>query len=183
MEGAIGQPVMAWACSHSDIPASPEARSWLVDPQLAGGGPLYDIACHRIDLMNYMLGEPMAVCAHLSNIVHDIPVEDSATLIIEHRTGCRSVVDVRWHSSVPRDEFRIIGTDGELDLNPLNSPSLKTPHGEETIEVPKNLHYPCIENFVSAVIDGQQMLSTGETALFTDWAIEQAVTSEAHPGE
>jgi hypothetical protein len=31
------------------------------------------------------------------------------------------VIDVRWHSRVLRDEFRIRGTDGEIDLSPLNS--------------------------------------------------------------
>jgi predicted dehydrogenase len=47
-------------------------------------------------------------------VVHATPVEDSATLLIEYGQGTRGVVDVRWHSRVARDEFRIIGTDGEM---------------------------------------------------------------------
>lgn len=176
-EGAIGQPVFAEAWFHDQIPSSTGFREWLVNPELSGGGPLYDVGSHRIDLLNYLLGEPIAVCAHLSNLVYDLPVEDSATLIIEHRTGCRSMVDVRWHSKVVRDELRIVGTDGEINLTPLNGPELVYPGGSEQIPPHQNLHYPYIENFVSAVLDGAPLISSGETALMTDWVTEQAVTT------
>lgn len=174
MAGAIGQPVLAMANLHSWLPAEDDHRAWLLDPQMAGGGPLYDVACHRIDLMNFLFGQPVGVCAHLSNIVHDLEVEDAATIITEYRSGVRSVIDVRWHSHVGRDEFRIIGTDGELDLTPLNSPDLQTPEGTEHLPPHENLHYPMIENFVAHVLDGTPLASSGETAIKTDWVIEEA---------
>jgi hypothetical protein len=83
-------------------------------------------------------------------------------------------VDVRRHSRVDRDEFRIIGTDGEMDLTPLNGPDLVYPGGREVLPAHANLHYPCIENFVSAVLDGAPLASSGETALSTAWVTEQA---------
>ena len=55
-EGAIGKPVLAEANCHSWLPA--EERSWLWDPALAGGGPLYDIGSHRIDAFNFLFGRP-----------------------------------------------------------------------------------------------------------------------------
>ena len=33
-------------------------------------------------------------------------------------------MDVRWHSSVFRDQCRIIGTDGEINLSPLSGPEI-----------------------------------------------------------
>ncbi len=56
-EGAIGQPVLAEANCHSWLP--PADRAWLMDPALAGGGPLYDIGCHRIDVVNFLFGAPV----------------------------------------------------------------------------------------------------------------------------
>lgn len=178
-EGAIGQPVLAEANCHSWLP--PADRAWLMDPALAGGGPLYDIGCHRIDVLNFLFGAPAKVAALLSNTVHRIAVEDSATVAIDYDTGVRGVVDVRWNSRVFRDQFRVIGTEGEIDLTPLNGPQLRirTLNGERTEELPPNanLHYPTVENFVKAVSGTAALACTAKDAAVTDWVIEQALRS------
>jgi predicted dehydrogenase len=172
--GAIGQPVLAWATAHDWFNNEDGRRPWFLDPALAGGGPLYDTASHRVDVMNYLFGKPAAVTAQRSNAVHQAAVEDNATVLVGYENGVRGVVDVRRHSRVDRDEFRIIGTDGEMDLTPLNGPDLVYPGGREVLPAHANLHYPCIENFVSAVLDGAPLASSGETALSTAWVTEQA---------
>jgi len=174
-EGAIGQPVLAYASCHGWFKAEDGRRTWFLDPDKAGGGPLYDIASHRIDLLNFIFGQPARVRAQLSNAVNKTDVEDSATVLVEYLNNVRAIVDVRWHSRVNRDEFRIIGTSGELELSPLNGPTLVTPQGTENIPTHKNIHFPCMQNFVDAVLDGKPLLSSGETALWTDWVTEQAL--------
>jgi len=176
--GAIGRVVFAEATSH-DWPDLSGSRSWLADPALAGGGPLFDIASHRIDLMNYLFGRPIKASGHLSTLVQPIRVEDNATVLIEYENSVRGVVDVRWHSRVPRDEFRIRGTDGEIDLTPLNGPLLVCPGGQEHLPTHENIHFPCVQNFVGAVLDNAPMLSTGATALPTSWITEQVCTAQA----
>jgi predicted dehydrogenase len=171
--GAIGRPVFAEATAHDWFYPADGFRDWLIDPARAGGGPLYDTASHRIDLMNYLFGQPTRVSGHLSTLIHPIQVDDNATVMIEHATGVRSLVDSRRHSRVPRDEFRIRGTEGELDLTPLNGPELRHPGGVEQIPAHANLHYPCVENFVSAVLDKSELRSSGATALLTEWVIQQ----------
>jgi 1,5-anhydro-D-fructose reductase (1,5-anhydro-D-mannitol-forming) len=171
-QGVIGKPLMAVATCHSQPPS--ENRSWLLDPARAGGGPLYDIGSHRIDLLNYFFGQPIEVQACLSNVVHHFAVEDSATVLIKYASGVHGVVDVRWNSQVTRDEFRIAGSEGVLDLTPLNGPVLSSPAGETNLPAHSNLHFPCIENFVNAVVDGTPLLSSGITAMSTDWVTEQA---------
>jgi 1,5-anhydro-D-fructose reductase (1,5-anhydro-D-mannitol-forming) len=161
--GAIGRAVFAEATSHDWFLPSDGFRAWITDPNKAGGGPLRDIASHRIDLMNYLF-----------TLVHPIEVEDNATVLIEYGTGVRGLVDVRWHSRIPRDEFRIRGTEGELDLTPLNSPELVRPGALEHIPAPANLHYPCIEDFVTAVLQGSAPRSTGATALPAEWVMQEA---------
>jgi 1,5-anhydro-D-fructose reductase (1,5-anhydro-D-mannitol-forming) len=179
-QGAIGQPVLAWATCHSKPVPENSPRSWLLDPARAGGGPLYDVASHRIDLLNFFFREPVRVTGQLSNAVHAFAVEDSATVMIEYKNRLRAVVDVRWHSRIERDEFRIIGTEGEMDLSPLSSPALVyvgRSGGRETLPAHANLHYPCVKNFVDAVLDGAPLLSSGETALWTDWVTAQVLAS------
>jgi len=174
-QGKIGQPLMAFATCHSDMPDS--NRSWLLDPKCAGGGPLYDIASHRIDLLNHFFGEPQDVRACLSNTVHSIAVEDSATVLIKYANGVHAIVDVRWNSRISRDEFRIVGAQGEIDLSPLNGPALVWPGGCEQLPSHQNLHFPCVENFVDAVLDGEVLLSSGASAHLTDGITEKAITS------
>lgn len=177
--GAIGRPVLAEANNHYRFNDEDQRRPWRLDPTQAGGGPLYDIASHRVDLFNFLFGQPRRVAAQLANIVHQNPVEDSATVMIEYENGVRGIVDVRWHSRVERDQFRVIGTEGDIDLSPLNGPALVYPGGREEVPCHANLHFPCIENFVSAVLDGAPLAASGETSLWTDWVTEQAVHSNA----
>jgi 1,5-anhydro-D-fructose reductase (1,5-anhydro-D-mannitol-forming) len=171
--GAIGKPVFAEATSHDWFNPIGTSRAWLADPARSGGGPLRDIASHRIDLINYLFGTPQRATVHLSDVVHHLPVEDNATVMIEYACGVRGVVDVRWHSRVSRDEFRIRGTEGELDLTPLNGPELVHPGGCESIPAPSNLHYPCIADFVAAIGTGTVPACPATAALEAEWVMEQ----------
>ena len=152
--GEIGTPVLVEANCHGWLPAAD--RGWLLNPATAGAGPLYDIACHRIDAINFLLGTPVKAVGLLSNAVHQTAVEDSATVLIDYAGGARGIVDVRWNSRVERDQFRIIGTDGEIDLTPLSGGA------------PANVHYPLVENFVAACLGEQPLCCPIEESLKTD---------------
>ena len=171
--GAIGQPLFAEGIYHGWLES--EERGWLRDPALAGGGPLYDVASHRIDAMNFLFGKPKRASGLRSNTLHDLKVEDSATVLIGYTGGVHAVVDARWNSRIARDEFRIIGTDGALDLTPLNGPELSGPNITEGLPVAANVHQPAIENFVAAILDGAPLACPGEEAIWTDWITEQVM--------
>lgn len=171
--GTIGKPVFAELTNHMWFDGGGN-RGWLFDPAKAGGGPLFDIASHRIDVLNFLFGQPLRVAGQLSNLVHHYAVEDNATVMIEYANGVRGVVDVRWHSKAHRDECRIRGTEGEIEMSPLNGPEIVYPGGRESLPVHENLHYPMIENFVDAVEDKAELLSSGASAYLTDWITEQA---------
>ena len=180
--GAIGTPVLAELTCHNWFDGT-GSRSWLVDPAKAGGGPLYDIASHRIDVLNFLFGQPLRAPGQLSNVVHRYAVEDNATVMIEYAGGVRGVVDVRWHSRVSRDECRIRGTDGEMELSPLNAPDLIYLRAGETgaresLPPHANLHYPMLENFVDAVEGKAPLLASGASSFWTDWVTKQ-VTEQA----
>jgi predicted dehydrogenase len=180
-DGIIGRPVLAEANCHGWLET--EGREWLRDPALAGGGPLYDIASHRIDAMHFLFGKAERACGLLSNAVHRMAVEDSATVLMQLPGGIHGVVDVRWNSHIPRDQFRIIGEKGEINLDPLNSPELRVNVRQESrVEVlppHANLHYPAVENFVDTVLanDPGRLACPAEQGAWTDWVIEQVVHS------
>jgi len=171
--GAIGKPLFAEGIYHGWLES--EERGWLRDPALAGGGPLYDVASHRIDAMNFLFGKPERATGLRSNALHDLKVEDSATVLIGYAGGVHAVVDARWNSRVARDEFRIIGSEGALELTPLNGPELRGPNIAEYLPVADNVHQPAIENFVAAILDGAPLACPGDEAIWTDWITEQVM--------
>jgi predicted dehydrogenase len=183
--GAIGKPVLAELTSHGWFDGT-GPRSWLVDPEKSGGGPLYDIASHRIDLLNFFFGQPQRVSGQLSNAVHHYQVEDNATVMIDYESGVRGIVDVRWHSKIERDECRIRGTEGEIDLDPLNGPDLvcrtsSRTERKEQLPTHQNLHFPMIENFADALLEGAPLLASGASSAWTDWVTERAKRNSPGP--
>src|SRR5258708_4837951 len=116
--GVIGKPVLAELTSHGWFDEEQSHRNWLIDPAQAGGGPLHDIASHRIDVLNFLFGQPVRVSAHLSNAVLHYAVEDNATEMIDYAGGVRGVVDVRLHSREKRAYCRIRATEAELHFHP-----------------------------------------------------------------
>jgi predicted dehydrogenase len=175
-EGAIGQPVLVEANYHGWL-ESPD-RAWLKDPAIAGGGPLYDVGSHRIDACNFLFGRPLRATGLLSNAVHQLAVEDSATALVEYAGGIHAVIDVRWNSRMPRDQFLVIGSEGEISLDPLNGPTLRLLASdgsltEEQLPPHANVHYPAVENFVAAALDGAPLACPIDQAIWTDWVTEQ----------
>jgi 1,5-anhydro-D-fructose reductase (1,5-anhydro-D-mannitol-forming) len=181
-EGAIDRPLLAEANCHSWFEIA--GREWLAEPALAGGGPLYDIASHRIDAMNFLFGKPECVFGLRSNTVHRLGVEDSATVLMGFRGGVHAVVDVRWNSRVARDQFRVIGENGEINLDPLNEPGLRVTNTggsrTELLSPHVNLHFPIVENFADAVLanDPTRLACPAEQAAWVDWAIDKVVSGE-----
>jgi hypothetical protein len=79
---------------------------------------------------------------------------------------------------VDRDDFRVIGTEGELRLSPLSGPLLEYPGGSLDLPRHENLHYPCVENFVHAITGTAELAATGASSLWTDWVTAEVLRSE-----
>lgn len=156
-QGVIGTPVMAFASCSEWVPEFTAERSWLLDSSRAGSGPLYDIGSHRIDALNFLLGDPVRVAAQMNTAVRPFPVEDGATVLIEYSSGARAVVDARWNTRTAMNEFRIVGTDGILELGPLDSPWLLYGDRKQHLPCDENRHFPCIEAFVEGILDGKPL--------------------------
>jgi len=90
--GDIGQVVFArgqLTCWYPPIPGA-----WRQDPKLGGGGALIDMATHCYDLLEYIIGSPIAeVFAFADTLTHGYPVDDSSTTLLKFASGAHGVVD------------------------------------------------------------------------------------------
>jgi hypothetical protein len=81
---------------------------------------------------------------------------------------------------MPRDEFRIVGVEGEIVLTPLNGPALKLVKSdgsvlEDSLPAHANVHYPAVENFVNAALDDDALACPINDAIWTDWVTQQVM--------
>ena len=115
-EGRLGT-VMAirivYACW---LPADWAGDNWRIDPHRAGGGALFDLAPHGLDLSAYLLGEPLVdVLAMGQARVHHYQVEDGALLMARSRSGVLVEMHVAYNcpETLPRRRPEVVGTAGQ----------------------------------------------------------------------
>lgn len=100
-----------WSSGHDD------GRNWRADPSKAGGGALMDLAPHGLDLIEFLLDEPLdRVSALLQRRVHDYPVDDGAVLIGQTRSGVLASLHVAYNcpDALPRRRLEVVGSTGLL---------------------------------------------------------------------
>lgn len=78
------------------------AKPWRGRWETSGGGLLMNQAIHTVDLLQWLLGDVVAVRGHAANnsLGDDIEVEDTADMMLTHRGGARSVFYATLANSV-----------------------------------------------------------------------------------
>jgi predicted dehydrogenase len=98
------------------LPADWAGDNWRIDPRRAGGGALFDLAPHGLDLCAYLLGEPLVdVLAMGQARVHHYRVEDGALLMARSQSGVMVQMHVAYNcpETLPRRRLEVLGTAGQ----------------------------------------------------------------------
>ena len=87
---------------------------WFVDPERAGGGALFDLGCHRVDVIRWLMGEPKSIIAKINNYTDNYPIDDNSVTVVEFASKALGVIDVTWiHRSGP-NLLEVYGTEGSF---------------------------------------------------------------------
>lgn len=112
-DGNIGQVllsnselIMDGPFSHPLIPK--QVPDWWFEKEKSGGGVLLDLGYHLLDLNQWMFGDCKIEYAVLNHF-YNLPIEDSATIVMSADNDIRCVVNVGWFSKMifPQFNFRI----------------------------------------------------------------------------
>lgn len=169
--GEIGRPVLAQVEVFEPFDASVgQPRSWLLDRKQAGGGPMMDFGCHRIEVLLDLLGPLKVVRGFPTNVrFHDRDVEDTCVARMGFRSGAEAVLTVTHAAAERRDTFAIYGSEGSAHVPVLNDGLVRivTASGarEERHPPHPNLHQPLVEDFVAAVRERREPAVTGQVGL------------------
>jgi predicted dehydrogenase len=119
--GAIGTPTtirIAYACwLDAGWSVTGEGDNWRADPARAGGGALMDLAPHGLDLVEFLLGEPVVEIAALTQRrVQDYDADDGAVLIGRTGAGVLVQLHVAYNcpDALPRRRLEVLGSGGQL---------------------------------------------------------------------
>jgi 1,5-anhydro-D-fructose reductase (1,5-anhydro-D-mannitol-forming) len=120
MAGRIGRPTairILYACWVGPDWAETGRENWRIDPGKAGGGALIDLAPHGLDLVDFLVGEPLVeIRALLQQRVHGYPADDGGVLIGRTDSGILASLHVAYNcpERLPRRRLEIQGAAGLL---------------------------------------------------------------------
>jgi predicted dehydrogenase len=127
MDGACGEVFHYHLCKLAGYGGPGGQWMWRADPELAGGGVLFDLGCHVIDLAHWLIGPIEAVCATQETTVPErprdgvmtpTPVDDSTAFLARFCDGVQGIFHVSWTAIGGRVErHEICGSEAMLTLN------------------------------------------------------------------
>lgn len=155
--GELGQVVLVRMTLHSWYRPDPQAPGvWRTQRELAGGGVLADIGCHRLDLLAWWLGLPERLVADVKTLTQEYEVEDSACVLASFAAGGQFTGSFHWNSRTRADEIHVVGTEGNVAIRSDEAEVAITLGGEvrrRDLPRPPNAHYPLIDDFARAVLE------------------------------
>ena len=207
--GKLGTPYHAKAfwLRRSGIP---KLGTWFGNKELAGGGALYDIGVHLLDVALYILGtfDPVAVSGAtytnfgnrglgeggwgMSEAEFDrFDVDDFATALITLRDGSSVSLDVSWamhQGERNRHNVMVYGTEAALSLYPLELYRSGGENGDyEVVQSPRSemkyIHQSRFRNFVNGLLGREEFCVRVEEALAVQRILDAIYESASRSGE
>jgi predicted dehydrogenase len=93
-----------------------EAESWRSFRE-NGGGAVYEIAAHAIDLVDYILGKPDKIVGTSMNQIYSKHVEDIVSSTFLYKNGTTGALYVNWCDTSyrkPANKLELFGTKGKI---------------------------------------------------------------------
>lgn len=181
--GRIGRPVLAradfgfWGVGHN--------RTWMSDPKIAGGGPIYDVGVHCIDTLRYVLQDEVTRVAAIARSDKESGgVEASAAMVLQFVSGTLANIASSFRTQY-RTPIEIVGTQGEIRAvngltvdHPITMELVRDGKVVETELLTNDMTYARqVDAFSIAVETGRPFEIPGEEGLRNQLIIDAAYRS------
>ncbi|MCQ8182940.1 Gfo/Idh/MocA family oxidoreductase [Methylomonas sp. SURF-1] len=157
---------------------NPKQLPWRVIPDIAGGGYFYDLACHTLDALDFILGPIVDVTGHCANRGGLYAAEDTVAAAFRFANGatgsgfwCFAAAE-----SCRDDSVEILGSAGALRFSTFAFTPIVLENVAGTRQFlpsnPENIQLHLIEAIVAELRGLGRAPSTGETAARTNWVMD-----------
>lgn len=172
--------------AYGPVVLRPKGSTWR-SQKSEGGGCLFDYACHAIDIVNFLVGQPHAVSGTVLNNVFSQDVDDEIYSTFHFAAGLKGQLATNWSDETYRKmslKLTLWGTNGRINVDrqeiQVYLRSLDEPF--EDFKPGWNVRYTTaltkpvwfyvrgeeysaqIDHFVRCIQDGAEPLSTFRTA-------------------
>jgi predicted dehydrogenase len=116
---ALGRIHHVRAEAYGPVVLRPKSATWRAS-RSEGGGCLYDYACHVIDIVNYLVGQPTAVGGAVLNKIFSRDVDDEVYATLYFEDGVTGQIAANWSDESLRRmsvQVTIWGTNGRMTVD------------------------------------------------------------------
>ena len=155
------------------------------------GGQLVEQVIHMVDLMRYLMGDPVSVYSRQENLFHrdvsDYTVEDVSATAFGFQGGAIGVI-YATNGAIPGkwiNDYRFVSQKLTVEFTNANNAlfhfTAETPVHTETIASDKNVHLAELQDLLAAIrTDGQTRTPMREGARSLDMALAATQSAETH---
>jgi predicted dehydrogenase len=173
-EGAIGAPRAVEIVLTKPVHPSerdPATLPWRVRPEIAGGGHFVDLACHTLDVLDFLLGPVAHATGVATNQAGLYAAEDTVSASLRFASGVVGAGAWCFCADVRRDVLAIVGERGEIRASTFGEDAIVVTNergrAELSIANPPHIQEPLIQTVVAALRGAGACPSTGESAART----------------
>ena len=116
-KGVIGEVIRFKSEMYSrTITKSEEVKTWR-DSRENGGGAVFEVASHAIDLVNFLIGKPDRVTGSCLTFIFSKNVEDAVNATFLYKNGISGTLNVNWSDESfrkPTNKIEIFGSQGKI---------------------------------------------------------------------
>ena len=185
-EGQIGQVrQLHWSFSKPpnryDLEQQP---NWRTQPDISGGGYFFDLACHGINLFQYLLGDIEHACGIATNQQGLYQAEDAVSACWQFANGALGSAYWNFAAHDRTDHVEIIGSAGKISFSVfVEAPLVLTQiDAEEKLHIPnpEHIQYHHVENMVAHLRGEKTHPSLASSAVRTNWVMAQILSKSGH---
>jgi len=169
-------------------------RTWLLDQNVAGGGPLFDVGVHCLDTIRFILDDDVvSVKSHLEPIPTKATTESTAALSLRFSKGVLASIYCSYAAPIRRSILEIVGTEGTLFARDFTRSEMTIPltvtQGKadrevetrvEAIVVP-NLYVDEVTRFSSSILNNTDSPVPGTEGLKNQYVLDAALRNGTAP--
>lgn len=119
-KGLIGKAITFKSEMYSrTITKTEDGNTWR-DSKESGGGAVFEVASHAIDLVNFLIGKPDKITGSSLTKIYSKNVEDAVSATFLYKNGMSGTLCVNWSDESyrkPTNKIEILGSKGKIQAD------------------------------------------------------------------
>jgi predicted dehydrogenase len=177
--GAIGRLTSVHIVHYEPLTVGATTAGWRFDASIAGAGLFADLACHGLDLLDFLISPVRRAAGFAVNTGSAYRPEDVTAACFEFETGVVGTGIWNFNGDHAEDEITFTGSQGVLRTPVFTDGDIVVikHHREERFPLrnPPHVHQPLIQTIVDELLGRGTCESTGVSGARTSWVMDRCL--------